>query len=43
MGELLEDLLTLARLQQSGTEGRTEPELREWFDLLELMEDLMRC
>ena len=43
MGELLEDLLTLARLQQSG-DGR-EGRLRDWqrFDLLELLEDLIRC
>ena len=43
MGELLEDLLTLARLQQScdGSDGRP----RDWqrFDLLELLEDLIRC
>jgi OmpR-family two-component system manganese-sensing sensor histidine kinase len=43
MGELLDDLLFLARQQQSGTDGRTEPELSESFDLLELLEDLMRC
>ena len=43
LGELLEDLLTLARLQQSG-DGR-EQRTREWqrFDLLELLEDLIRC
>ena len=43
MGELLEDLLTLARLQQSGDEREVRP--RDWqrFDLLELLEDLIRC
>ncbi len=43
MGELLEDLLTLARLQQSGDAGEARP--RDWqrFDLLELLEDLIRC
>ena len=40
MGDLLEDLLTLAHLQQ-GSQGRS----RDWqcFDLLELLEDLLRC
>jgi signal transduction histidine kinase len=43
MGELLEDLLTLARLQQSGDSREARP--RDWhrFDLLELLEDLIRC
>ena len=43
MGELLEDLLTLARLQQS--DGSSEGRPRDWqrFDLLELLEDLIRC
>jgi signal transduction histidine kinase len=43
MGELLEDLLTLARLQQSGADGAGRS--RDWqrFDLLELLEDLIRC
>ena len=43
MGELLEDLLTLARLQQSGDGSEARP--RDWqrFDLLELLEDLIRC
>lgn len=41
MGELLEDLLTLARLEHARGEGRP----RDWqrFDLLELLEDLIRC
>lgn len=43
LGELLEDLLTLARLQQSGVDSGARP--RDWqrFDLLELLEDLIRC
>jgi signal transduction histidine kinase len=43
MGELLEDLLTLSRLQQSGNGSEARP--RDWqrFDLLELLEDLIRC
>lgn len=43
LGDLLEDLLTLARLQQSGVDSEARP--REWqrFDLLELLEDLIRC
>ena len=43
LGELLEDLLTLARLQQSGVDSEARP--RDWqrFDLLELLEDLIRC
>lgn len=43
LGELLEDLLTLARLQQSGVEGDPQPRQRQRFDLLELLEDLIRC
>ncbi len=43
MAELLEDLLTLARLQQGG--DGSERRTRDWerFDLLELLEDLIRC
>jgi signal transduction histidine kinase len=43
MGELLEDLLTLARLQQSGDGGEARPLHWQRFDLLELLEDLIRC
>lgn len=49
MGNLLDDLLFLAQQQQSGRDGMGQPGLAESsgliqsFDLLELMEDLMRC
>ena len=43
MGELLEDLLTLARLQQSGDGSEARPRHWQRFDLLELLEDLIRC
>jgi len=42
MGELLEDLLTLARLQQSGDGREARPRHWQRFDLLELLEDLIR-
>ena len=41
--ELLEDLLTLARLEQSGVGTDGDAHGRERFDLLELLEDLLRC
>lgn len=48
MGELLDDLLFLARHQQAGTDGsgtdRSQGEAAAPpFDLLELLEDLLRC
>lgn len=43
MGELLEDLLTLARLQQSADDRERRPRHWQRFDLLELLEDLIRC
>lgn len=43
MGELLEDLLLLARLEQAGLEGAAGLEEARAFDLLELLEDLLRC
>ncbi|MFN9645476.1 MAG: sensor histidine kinase [Cyanobacteriota bacterium] len=43
MGELLEDLLLLARLEQAGLEGAKGLEEAQAFDLLELLEDLLRC
>jgi signal transduction histidine kinase len=43
MGELLDDLLFLARLEQVGLEGAAGPEELQAFDLLELLEDLLRC
>jgi signal transduction histidine kinase len=43
MGELLEDLLTLARLQQSVDGSEARPRHWQRFDLLELLEDLIRC
>ncbi len=43
MGELLDDLLLLARLEQAGLEGVAGPEEAQVFDLLELLEDLLRC
>jgi signal transduction histidine kinase len=43
LGELLDDLLLLARQEQAGLEGPLAlAELQE-FDLLELLEDLLRC
>lgn len=43
MGELLDDLMLLARQEQAGLDGPlTLAELQE-FDLLELLEDLLRC
>ena len=43
MNGLLEDLLTLARLEQSGVGPDGSAHGRERFDLLELLEDLIRC
>lgn len=43
MGELLEDLLLLARLEQAGLEGAAGAEGGREFDLLELLEDVVRC
>jgi signal transduction histidine kinase len=43
MGVLLDDLLLLARLEQAGLEGGMAPEDAQAFDLLELLEDLLRC
>jgi signal transduction histidine kinase len=53
LGEQLDDLLLLARLEQSGLDppilnqaSQAEPQVtpeRQRFDLLELLEDLLRC
>jgi signal transduction histidine kinase len=43
MGELLDDLLLLARQEQAGLEGPPAPTELQNFDLLELLEDLLRC
>ena len=43
MGDLLDDLLLLARLEQAGLEGAAGPEELQAFDLLELLEDVLRC
>jgi signal transduction histidine kinase len=43
MGQLLDDLLLLARLEQAGLEGGAGQEDPQAFDLLELLEDLTRC
>lgn len=43
MAELLDDLLLLARLEQAGVEGSTGLDGLQAFDLLELLEDLIRC
>ncbi|MEB3335170.1 MAG: HAMP domain-containing sensor histidine kinase [Cyanobacteriota bacterium] len=43
MGELLDDLLLLARLEQAGLDGTAGPDGPQAFDLLELLEDLIRC
>ncbi|MEB3271376.1 MAG: sensor histidine kinase [Synechococcus sp.] len=43
MGELLDDLLLLARQEQSGMEGPLAMAELQEFDLLELLEDLLRC
>lgn len=43
MGELLDDLLLLARLEQAGREDGAGAEGLQTFDLLELLEDLIRC
>ncbi|MFN7677831.1 MAG: sensor histidine kinase [Cyanobacteriota bacterium] len=43
MGELLEDLSLLARQEEAGLEGPLALEAGEAFDLLELLEDLIRC
>lgn len=43
MGDLLEDLLLLARQEQAGLEAPMEAGELQDFDLLELLEDLIRC
>lgn len=43
MGELLDDLLLLARQEQVGLDGPLAPSELQDFDLLELLEDLLRC
>jgi OmpR-family two-component system manganese-sensing sensor histidine kinase len=43
MGELLDDLLLLARQEQAGLDGPLTPAELQEFDLLELLEDLLRC
>ena len=43
MGELLDDLLLLARQEQAGLNGPLAPAELQEFDLLELLEDLLRC
>ena len=43
MGELLDDLLLLARQEQVGLDGPLAPPGLQDFDLLELLEDLLRC
>jgi OmpR-family two-component system manganese-sensing sensor histidine kinase len=43
MGELLDDLLLLARQEQAGLEGPPAMAELQEFDLLELLEDLLRC
>ena len=43
MGELLDDLLLLARQEQAGLDGPPGPSELQDFDLLELLEDLLRC
>lgn len=42
MGQLLDDLLLIASQEQAGLQGRAAEGL-ENFDLLELLEDLIRC
>ncbi|MBD2421930.1 sensor histidine kinase [Cyanobium sp. FACHB-13342] len=43
MGELLDDLLLLARQEQAGLDGPLSTAELQEFDLLELLEDLLRC
>jgi signal transduction histidine kinase len=43
LGEQLDDLLFLARQQQAGLEGPLAAADLQRFDLLELLEDLLRC
>ena len=43
MGDLLDDLLLLARQEQAGLEGPLTPAELQDFDLLEPLEDLLRC
>ena len=43
MGELLDDLLLLARQEQAGLDGPLSMAELQDFDLLELLEDLLRC
>ena len=43
MGDLLDDLLLLARQEQAGLDGPLAAAKLQDFDLLELLEDLLRC
>ncbi len=43
MGDLLDDLLLLARQEQAGLDGPLAAAELQDFDLLELLEDLLRC
>jgi signal transduction histidine kinase len=43
LGDLLDDLLLLARQEQAGLEGPLSSAELQDFDLLELLEDLLRC
>ena len=43
MGDLLDDLLLLARQEQAGLDGPLAMADLQEFDLLELLEDLLRC
>jgi signal transduction histidine kinase len=43
MGDLLDDLLLLARQEQAGLDGPLTPAELQEFDLIELLEDLLRC
>jgi signal transduction histidine kinase len=43
LGDLLDDLLLLARQEQAGLDGPLASAELQAFDLLELLEDLLRC
>lgn len=43
LADLLDDLLLLARQEQAGLQGPLAPQELQSFDLLELLEDLIRC
>ncbi|MEB3264444.1 MAG: HAMP domain-containing sensor histidine kinase [Synechococcus sp.] len=43
LGQLLDDLLLIARQEQAGVDGVLQREEGQVFDLLELLEDLIRC